>query len=316
MINKIKSFAPVLIITLNRDEHFINCVNSLSTCLHADKTDLYIALDYPLKDIHWEGYNKILEYLPTINGFNSVNVIKRDRNYGIEKNYFDAVDYVFEKHDSLIFSEDDNLFSNDFLNFMSLSLDIYKDRSDIFSVSGYNYPIDTTSIESEVYLWAGHSAWGVGFWKEKWYKINWNKEFVLSQVANFIKDYPSVIRFNKIANHYLPAMVTMLEMKRENGDGYICLYQYLNKMYSIFPKYSRVKNLGHDGTGNHCVVIEDDIYQKQALYNGSHEYEMPVEINLSESVNNILYNHFKRTKFENLKTFLKVILINFGIIKI
>ena len=147
MLNKIKKFAPVLIITLNRDEHFINCVNSLSACMHADKTDLYIALDYPSKENHWEGYNKILEYLPTITGFNSVNVIRREHNYGIEKNYFDAVDFVFEKYDRLIFSEDDNLFSDDFLNFMSSSLDVYKDRADVFSVSGYNYPIDTSAIK-------------------------------------------------------------------------------------------------------------------------------------------------------------------------
>ena len=315
MLKKIKKFAPVLIITLNRDEHFINCVNSLSACMHADKTDLYIALDYPSKENHWEGYNKILEYLPKITGFNSVNIIRREHNYGIEKNYFDAVDFVFEKYDRLIFSEDDNLFSDDFLNFMSCSLDVYKDRADVFSVSGYNYPIDTTLIDWDIYLWAGHSAWGVGFWKEKWYKINWDKKIVLSQVESFLKNYLSVVRFNRIANHYLPAMITMLEMQRENGDGYICLYQYIHKLYSVFPKYSRVKNLGHDGSGNHCVEIEDDIYQKQMLYSGGHEYEIPIDLKQSISVNKLLYNHFKRSKIENIKTFLKVLLINWGIRK-
>ena len=59
----IQKLSPVLIITLNRYEHFRSCVMSLSMCLNADKTDLYIALDFPIKEIHWEGYFKIENFI-------------------------------------------------------------------------------------------------------------------------------------------------------------------------------------------------------------------------------------------------------------
>lgn len=52
----IENFSPVLICTLNRYVHFKRCIESLSACTYADKTDLFIGLDYPLKDEHWEGY--------------------------------------------------------------------------------------------------------------------------------------------------------------------------------------------------------------------------------------------------------------------
>lgn len=39
-------YYPVLIPTLNRFQHFKECVESLAVCTHADKTELLIGLDY------------------------------------------------------------------------------------------------------------------------------------------------------------------------------------------------------------------------------------------------------------------------------
>ena len=52
-------YAPVLIPTLCRDEHFIRCIESLKRNAWAKYTDIYIALDFPCKESHWDGYNKI-----------------------------------------------------------------------------------------------------------------------------------------------------------------------------------------------------------------------------------------------------------------
>ena len=50
-------------------------------------TDVYVALDYPSKETHWEGYNKIREYLKgEFPEFASFNVIARETNYGSARN--------------------------------------------------------------------------------------------------------------------------------------------------------------------------------------------------------------------------------------
>ena len=110
----LNNFAPVLIPTLSRFEHFKRCVESLSNCTYAEKTDLFIALDYPFDNTHWEGYNKIVRFIPEIKGFNNVIVQKRNTNYGAKKKLYDARNQVFEKYDRLIVSEDDNEFSPNF----------------------------------------------------------------------------------------------------------------------------------------------------------------------------------------------------------
>ena len=82
---EITTFAPVSIPTLCRFEHFKRCIESLSRCTWAEYTDVYVALDYPAKESHWEGYKKIKAYLDTCGNmtFKSLNVVIREKNYGI-----------------------------------------------------------------------------------------------------------------------------------------------------------------------------------------------------------------------------------------
>ena len=79
---KFPVYAPVIIPTLCRFEHFKRCVESLKRCTGAEYTDVYVGVDYPSQESHWEGYQKICNYVSEVTGFRSFNVILRDRNFG------------------------------------------------------------------------------------------------------------------------------------------------------------------------------------------------------------------------------------------
>lgn len=310
----IKEFAPVLIITLNRFQHISKCVESLSNCIGADRTDLYIALDYPLNESHWEGYIQIKSFIGTITGFKSVNVINREVNFGIHKNYFESLSFVFETHDRLIFSEDDNVFSTDFLCFMNKCLEKFEYRNDIFSVNGYNYPINIPDGYSEnVYLWQGNSAWGQGYWRKKFLKIDWSNEVVQTNVNFFLKDYINVFKFNAVANIYIPSLIHMQNLNIIHGDIYICLYQFLNNMTSVFPVESRVRNIGNDGSGENCSELEEDIYSTQSIFIGSSDYMISNVICSNREIDNILKMHFHKSFLNKVNTFFRLFLINIGL---
>jgi hypothetical protein len=315
-LSSIKAFAPVLIITLNRFSHFERCVSSLARCLYADQTDLYIALDYPARESHFKGYTEILKFIPTIKGFNSVVLIKRDKNFGIAKNYYDALDYVLSRHDRLLFSEDDNVFSTDYLNFMNQCLSVYEHDVRIFTVCGYNYPVAMPESYKEVeYIWSGHSAWGFGLWKHKWEQVNWADEEVFRNVSNFGRKPLQLKRYTRIANHYLDSLNTILKMKRANGDGYICMYQYVHNMYSVFPVESRVKNDGHDGSGNHCAIDEEQVYTNQQVYTGTHEYRIGGNAQINSAIFQNLRFFFRRSNYLLMKDYLKMLLLQLGLIR-
>ena len=56
-------YAPILITTLNRYECLRRCIESLQKNSWADKTELFISVDYPPTDKYVDGYNKIKKYL-------------------------------------------------------------------------------------------------------------------------------------------------------------------------------------------------------------------------------------------------------------
>jgi len=301
-----ENLAPVLITTLNRSVHFKRCVESLALCTHADKTILYIALDYPLHDGHWAGYEEIKEFLPKIRGFKSVIIIERDRNLGAVDNFFKALDEVFEKYDRVIISEDDNVFSIDFLAFVNKGLEVYEKRSDIFSISGYQYPIKVPkAYKDDVYIWTGFSAWGVGIWKEKWRKVDWEYK----GLGSFLNDKNNIRAMNKIAENYIPALRRIIETKRITGDTLICYHEFIHKMYSVFPTISRVRNTGNDGTGINCVKLNKDIYSNQVIYNEGKNYNIDITIKPDKKIYYILNRHFRIKNISKIKQLIKCYLI-------
>lgn len=53
-----EDYTPIMIPTLCRYEHFRRCLESLQRRTHANETDVYVGLDYPAKESHWDGYKK------------------------------------------------------------------------------------------------------------------------------------------------------------------------------------------------------------------------------------------------------------------
>jgi hypothetical protein len=300
------NYAPVLISVLDRNIHFKNCVDSLAQNPLAKETHLYIALDAPFAEKHISGHSKVLEYISCIKGFKEVTLFKREKNIGSSNNQFLAFEEIFKKHDRLIFTEDDNIFSPNFLDFVNQGLELFKGRDDIFSVSGYNYPIDVNpKLNPGYYLWTGFAAWGVGLWKVKWQKLNLSTILNIKDILNpfFIK------KLNSVAGHYFPALLSAIETQHKPDDVLICYYLTKNNLKSVFPTLSKVQNHGNDGGGEHKNI--DNKYKNQLIDNNKlfdlkiiEGYEDNREINLH------LKKHFKK-KF---KTKIKITIRYFKVL--
>ncbi|MBW7832194.1 MAG: hypothetical protein H3C29_03175 [Simplicispira suum] len=315
------NYSPILVMTLCRSEHFKKCISSLSNCRDAKKSDLYIALDHPFSESHWTGYNIILGYIKNIEGFRSVNLIKRDVNFGALKNFKDAVDQIFQKYDRCIISEDDNYFSKNFLEYINNGMDKYFDRKDIFSINGYSYRIKIPeNYNNNLYLWKGFSAWGFGIWKDRWDMIEGDLDSnrCFENVSDYLSDYKNIFDLNKVASHYFPSLLRMLQVKEVIGDAYFSMYMIKNNMYCIFPVISKVRNFGHDGSGVHSNAQAKDLYESQEIdYNDTFKFNDEID-EANFEINSILKSHFKRgfkNKFKTMLFYFKY-LINRYVLKI
>lgn len=242
-------YAPVIIPTLCRYEHFKRCIESLSRCTGAEYTEVYIGLDYPLKKEHEEGYKKICEYIPNVCGFKEIIVYKREKNYGFSQNTSDIYNHVREKYDRYIFSEDDNEFSPNFLEYMNEGLTRFKDTPNVIRICGAKVPWSCDlhefvhGYDKNVFPAKDFVSSGVGAWFDKLYAAPYTKMSVLNSWK---------LTYRAFREGHCTAISRMLhQLKKESQLPDVCrrLFCAFNNYYCIFPIVSKVKNWGYDGTG-------------------------------------------------------------------
>lgn len=308
-MNKI-DYAPVVIPTLNRYKHFRRCVESFACCSLADKTELVIGLDYPPSDKYRSGYEQIKEYLPSIQGFKKVTILRSDYNLGVTENCNRMYRYVKEQgYESYIFSEDDNEVSPCFLEFANWGLQYTKDDDSIYAVCGFKR-VDTSCLKNNVYIYPRYNAWGFAQWFKRRDKLN--KFRNLAYLKNLL-DQMSIFDVFSSKLYLGESIIGMLKEKSIHGD---CLPQFLPKeeQYCLFPTDPMSKNHGQDGSGIHGGTsktfnlyenlllsqkrhfdphIEEALYQPRMKEIYSSTYRVPISYKVRAIIDFLLYKTTK-----------------------
>lgn len=316
-------YAPVMIPTLCRYEHFVRCIESLRKNTWAKYTDIYVALDYPSKEEHWEGYNKINEYLKqSFDEFKTFTVVKRTFNYGAARNCIDLRMEILEKYDTFIRTDDDCEFSPNFLEYMDKCLLKYKDDESVYGVTGYSYPIEW-DISTEYTAFKNsiiYPMWGTGFWKDKYLKME--KDICEGYIRKNFKVKQSRSKMSDA--RYVDCLLGIYRRNKDNSWLYHitdaacgCYIQLANKNI-ITPVVSKVRNYGFDGTGEYCQNTlnnketsnaTDYDYRKQEVDQNT-EFDLLVEEHYDKKTNMKLMNDFdirtrKQITIAYLKYFIK-----------
>lgn len=272
MTEKRLIYAPVVIPTLFRAETFIPCIESLTNCAGAEHTDVYIALDFPSKDAHWDGYRRIVEYLDNTNfPFKSLNVIKRHKNYGVygpNSNFNMICDDLWKIYDRLIFSEDDNLFSPNFLLCINNGLDIFEHDKTVISICGYLHHYGVKTQGNSFYRCRNHfSAWGYGIWKSR---IEEQKKITTKYFRNSLS-FRNLIKMGRFGrSHFLAYLSSMCPTSYLwLNDVNLSTYMILEDLCQIVPTISLVRNIGVESGENFRSSSRDiaDLYIKQPVSN-------------------------------------------------
>lgn len=262
---EIKKYAPVIMTTLCRYEHFKRCLESLERCTGAEYTDVYVALDYPASEKHVEGWKKIDAFLKEKeqqNGFKSLNVRRRDHNCGVGKPGSNG-DLLYQEirkiTDRFISFEDDNEFSPCFLDYVNKGLEKYDEDDRIISVCAYT-PFDYDGGEN-VYFARQESAWGHGLWIRKKEEID--KFHKLEEIKKTLTNPKTAMKMYRFRPTLLNRMLNQVVVGEVHGDVCNVAYCVLYNRYSMFPSHSLVRNWGNDGTGVHCKTVNEKISKRK-----------------------------------------------------
>lgn len=259
----IKTYAPVIIPTLNRYEHFKRCLESLERCTDADKTDVYVGLDYPPSEKYVEGWKKIDKYLSDKekdHGFRHLYVRRRNHNCGIGHIHDNGSllrQEVSQVSDRFISTEDDNEFSPNFLSYCNWGLDYFEADDRILAICGYNL-VEIPQLKNNLYLYNdAFCAWGAAYWFSRRQRMETLYEF------DKIKEVLHSFSISAIFSNRVFLAASILHMIKSNhilGDTIIKILPE-DRKWCVFPKLSMVRNWGHDGSGLHGGTKES--YERQ-----------------------------------------------------
>lgn len=302
--------APIVLFVYNRPWHTEQTINALKLNSLAEDSDLFIFSDGPKNEESRVDVERVREYLKTINGFKSVNIIEREENIGLGKSIILGVSEIVNKYGKIIVLEDDIITSPFFLKYMNQALKIYKNESSVGSIGSFFYPVKGFLPES--FFLKMPDSYGWATWSDRWILLNKDALDLYRQ----IKKRKLIKKFD-IDGCYPFFQMLKGQIKGLNSSWAIRWYAslFLLGKVNLYYKKCLVENIGWDNTGTHSKGV--DIF-KSSIYRGDVgkiKYINPEE-NLF--VLKLLKKYFKTPKMFiilkiiRIRNFFRMILIDIG----
>lgn len=316
-------YAPILIPTLCRYDHLVRCIESLKKNGWAKYTDVYVALDYPLKEEHWDGYRKIKKYLKgDFSEFANFNVIIRNSNYGSGRNMVEMREDILKRYDRFIRTDDDCEFSPNFIEYMDKCLERYEHDPTVMGVTGYSYPIkwivkdDCNAVKNNSIF----PMWGTGFWRDKFILMQNNiKDDVFEKMFSerkIKKNSMTVARWIDVIGSIYKR--DKQDLMHQTADVSFGSYIQIENQYIITPIKSLVRNYGFDGSGVYCQnTVNSTVADNATTYDYLLQeidcnlgFDLKIDESSNPKLNRKIMDKFdRRSPILQLKTFIKQIII-------
>ncbi len=246
-----KQLAPIVIFVYARPKHTKDTIEALANNELAKESNVWIFSDNYKNDKSKENVEKVRQYINSIKEkkwFNSVTVVEAPKNQGLANSVINGVTEVINKYGKVIVVEDDLVTSKYFIKYMNEALDFYENDEKIWSISGYNPPIEIPkNYEYDVYLGYRGNSWGWATWRDRWDTVDWEVKDYKKFKHNIFKRR----RFNKGGPDRAQILDSQMRGKCDSWAVRFGYAQSKQKKYSIYPVESLVSNKGLDGTGTH-----------------------------------------------------------------
>ncbi|PML13669.1 sugar transferase [Vibrio breoganii] len=246
-----KDLAPVILFVFDRLEHTKKTIQALKDNALSSQTDLFIYSDGYNGDIN-NNVEKVREYINNVEGFNRIKVIERESNLGLAQNIIEGVTEVIQEYKRAIILEDDMVTSPIFLSYMNKALKKYENRSDVWHISGWGYPIDPFGLEDSFFTKTMH-CWSWATWYDRWEHFEKNPKRL---IKNWSID--TINEFNlESANNFWSQILDNDKGRMNTWAIFWYATIFENNGLCLNPTRSLVDNIGNDGSGQHCTKSEN-----------------------------------------------------------
>lgn len=246
-MSSLHNLAPVALFAYARPEHTRKTVEALAANDLAAETDLIVYSDAARGLVDESAVRAVRDYLKTIDGFRSVTVHERERNFGLADSIVDGVTATVNNCGKVIVVEDDLVTSPCFLRYMNDGLRIYENEERVMHVAAHMFDIDPDGLPEAFFL-RQSSCWGWGTWARAWQYFHRDSAdivalFGVEDIRRFNLDGSLDYWSQLLANH-------KGRLKTWAVYWYACVFAQGG--LCLHPRSSLVDNIGHDGSGTNC----------------------------------------------------------------
>jgi hypothetical protein len=219
----------------------------------ARESELFVFSDGPKTEKDESKVKEVREYIKTIKGFRKVEIIERDRNFGLANNIIDGVTKIVNEYRRIIVLEDDLITSPYFLTYMNKALEIYQDEEKVASIHGYVYPLPNPEKLPYTFFIRGADCWGWATWERAWKLFEADGKKLLNLLIE--RKETKIFDFN---DSYGYTKMLKDQIQRKNDSWGIRWYAsaFLNNMFTLYPRKTLVRNIGADNSGTHCITTD------------------------------------------------------------
>lgn len=266
------TLAPIVLFVYKRQWHTKQTVEALQKNELANHSDLFIFSDGPKSEKDIDNVKEVRDYIKTIDGFKKINIIEREKNWGLANNIIDGVTKIVNEYGKIIVLEDDLVTSPYFLKFMNEALEMYKDEEKVWHISGWNYPIEADGL-GDIFFWRVMNCWGWATWVDRWKHYEKNIDEITNEFTK--KD---IKRFNLDGvENFWGQVIANKKGKINSWAIFWYAVIFKNNGLCLNPTVSFVQNIGLDGSGIHCG--KNDIF----ISNLNNKRDVLFEKNVDES---------------------------------
>jgi len=233
--------SPIILFTYKRLDTLKSCVASLQKCPESSLSDLIIVSDYAAKETDIEKVMAVLQFLPTITGFKTIEIIERTQNLGVDYNIIEGIKLMASRFDQFIVVEDDLVVQKGFLNFLNSALDFYANNTEVLSVTGFTF---LDKIPND-YTYDGYFAkrtcpWGWATWANKIKNVDWE----IQDKETFLQSAQMQRGFNEWGSDRSRMLINTLQGKVRAWDIRLDYQQFKDGTCTLYPEVSLVDNIG------------------------------------------------------------------------
>ena len=235
------ALAPIVLFTYKRLDVLIQCLDSLKKCPDAVFSDLIVVSDYQATAADQDKVEAVRQFLPSIAGFKSIEIIEREKNYGVDYNIIEGIKMMAARFPQFIVLEDDLLVEKEFLTFLNMALQYYIDHKEVISVTAFSW---VNAIPNnylfDVYFAKRTNPWGWATWSNKIATVDWE----LTDQEEFLRDAKIQNKFNEWGSDRSRMLINTIQSKIRAWDIRLDYDQFKNNTTTVYPVASLVKNIG------------------------------------------------------------------------